>query len=96
VGLNVKFSFLFQNRNVFEVVGKNPKYKTAADSEHCLKYVRVYMIMTVTTLLCGCQKLSKELTTESQVLRSVAGRTYITTKPSKQRTIQFKSKYCEL
>jgi hypothetical protein len=34
VGLNVKCSFLVQNRNVFAVVGKIPKYQTAADSEH--------------------------------------------------------------
>ena len=53
--------------------------------------LKVRKIMAVTTLLCGWQKLSKELTTESHFLRSVAGRKYITTKPLKQRTIQFKS-----
>jgi len=35
VGLNVKCSFLVQNRNVFAAVEKVPKYQTAADSEHC-------------------------------------------------------------
>jgi hypothetical protein len=35
VGLNVKCSFLVQNRNVFAFVGKIPKYQIAADSEHC-------------------------------------------------------------
>ena len=37
--------------------------------------MKAYKIMGATTLLCGGQKLSKELTTESQFLRSVAGRT---------------------
>jgi hypothetical protein len=55
-----------------QIVGKVLKYQAAAVFRPPLK---VPKIMAVMTLLYGCQKLSKEQTTESHFLRSVARRT---------------------
>jgi hypothetical protein len=58
VGLNVECSFLVQNRNVFAA----PNNFEISNCSRFGTLLKVCKIMAVTTLLCGCQKLSKELT----------------------------------